>query len=202
MDLTAGGKFAFVLGSQSPRRKQLFAHIVPDFRTISPNIDESFPANMPVEEVAEYLSLQKAQSLLPQLASNEILVCSDTTVIWGKALLEKPADREEAIEMLLKLNGQVHEVRTGVCIAHNHQMNVFSDSTLVTFNSMSEMEIEYYVDHFSPYDKAGSYGAQDWWGMTAILRLEGSYFNVMGLPIHKVYAYLKDFIAEQYNETI
>lgn len=151
--------------------------------------DESFPADMPLDQVARYLAARKAEVFRPRL-QNEIVVAADTVVILNGAILNKPADRTEAIAMLSGLSGQTHRVMTGVCILSKEKEELFDDTTLVTFKTLTSVEIEYYVDHYKPFDKAGAYGAQDWIGMVAIETISGSYFNVMGLPIHKVYQHL------------
>jgi septum formation protein len=151
--------------------------------------DESFPEDMPLEQVARYLAARKAEVFRPGL-TNEIVVAADTVVILGDKILNKPQDRPEAIRMLTDLSGQVHRVMTGVCILSREKETLFDDTTLVTFKALTAAEISFYVDQYKPYDKAGAYGAQDWIGMVAIEKIEGSYFNVMGLPIHKVHQHL------------
>jgi len=151
--------------------------------------DESFPADMPHEQVARYLAGKKAEVFRPRL-QQEIVVTADTVVILRDKILNKPQDRAEAIQMLTALSGQTHRVMTGVCILSREKEESFDDTTLVTFKTLTPAEINFYVDNYKPYDKAGAYGAQDWVGMVAIEKIEGSYFNVMGLPIHKVYQHL------------
>jgi septum formation protein len=124
---------------------------------------------------------------------NEIIVTADTVVILAEKILNKPGDKKEAFEMLSALSGRTHQVMTGVCILSKEREESFDDTTAVTFQKLTSTEIEFYVDHYKPYDKAGAYGAQDWIGMVAIQRIEGSYFNVMGLPIHRVYEHLKNW---------
>lgn len=141
---------------------------------------------MAVREVASYLAKKKADYFKPSIA-DEIVVTADTVVILDETILNKPADRQEAIAMLTNLSGKTHTVITGVCVLSREKELIFDDHTQVTFKSLSREEIEFYVDVFKPFDKAGAYGAQDWIGMVAVQRIEGSYFNVMGLPIHRVY---------------
>lgn len=160
-----------------------------NFTVEKPNVDESFPADMPVEQVAKYLASKKAEYFRPQI-HDEVIVTADTVVIIDNKILNKPLDRVEAIAMLTLLSGKMHLVMTGVCILSKAKEESFDDTTEVTFKKLSHAEIEFYVDHYKPYDKAGAYGAQDWIGMIAIEKITGSYFNVMGLPIHKVYHYL------------
>lgn len=161
-----------------------------DFRVEKPETDETFPADMPVEQIARYLAAKKAEWFKP-IIRNEIVITADTVVIVDNTILNKPANREEAIQMLTTLSGRTHRVITGVCILSKEREEIFDDTTDVTFQPLDRSEIEYYVDHYKPYDKAGAYGAQDWIGMVAIRSINGSYFTVMGLPIHKVYQHLK-----------
>ena len=163
------------------------------FEVRKPDVEESFPSDMPVSTVARYLAAKKAEYFRPSL-QDEIIVTADTVVIIENKILNKPGDRNEAIEMLSLLAGNVHKVTTGVCILSSEKEIIFDDTTTVTFGNLSREEIEFYVDHYKPYDKAGAYGAQDWIGMVAIEKITGSYFNVMGLPIHLVYRHLTDIL--------
>lgn len=181
-----------ILASASPRRQFLLKEIGLDFSIDPPHIDESFPTDMPIEKVPAYLAEKKARALLPKI-TDEIILAADTVVILGKKILNKPADRAEAIQMLTDLSGTTHIVITAVCLLNKEKSDCFEDWTEVTFKKLSKNEIEFYVDNFKPYDKAGAYGAQDWIGMVAIEKIVGSYFTVMGLPIHKVYERLKVF---------
>lgn len=159
------------------------------FTVEKPNVDESFPADMPVNQVAKFLAEKKAEFFRPNI-HDEIIVTADTVVILGNQILNKPQDRNEAIGMLTMLSGKTHLVMTGVSIFSKEKEESFDDTTEVTFVSLTRGQIEFYVDNYEPFDKAGSYGAQDWIGMVAIEKITGSYFNVMGLPIHKVYQHL------------
>lgn len=159
------------------------------FTVEKPAADESFPDDMPANQVAKYLSEKKARAFKNQLA-DQIVVTADTVVILENRILNKPADRVEAISMLTKLSGNTHTVMTGVCILSKEKEISFDDTTEVVFQPLTPDEIAYYVDNYKPYDKAGAYGAQDWIGMVAIKKISGSYFNVMGLPIHLVYQHL------------
>ncbi len=181
-----------ILASSSPRRQYLMKEVGFEFTVEKPAIDESFPDNLPVEQVAKYLAEKKAEVFRLDIA-NEIVVTADTVVILGDRILNKPADRTEAIEMLQSLSGKTHLVMTGVCILSKEKEMAFDDTTEVTFATLTQKEIEFYIDTYKPYDKAGSYGAQDFIGMIAIEKIVGSYFNVMGLPIHKVYQYLTNW---------
>jgi septum formation protein len=160
------------------------------FEVAHPDIDESFPADMLHEDVPSYLARKKARALLP-LHPDKIILASDTVVILKHKILNKPQDRNEAIEMLSALSGHTHVVITAVCLLSTNKEECFDDRTEVTFRKISRQEIEFYVDNYKPFDKAGSYGAQDWIGLTAIEKINGSYFTVMGLPMHRVYERLK-----------
>lgn len=157
-----------------------------DFSISKPDVEETFPDEMPREDVATYLASKKAEFFKP-LSGDEIVVTADTVVILGDRIMNKPETRAEAIEMLQSLSGNTHTVITGVCILSKEKQKIFSDRTQVTFKQLTAEEIAHYVDNYKPFDKAGAYGAQDWIGMVAVHRIEGSYFNVMGLPIHRVY---------------
>lgn len=176
-----------ILGSKSPRRQELLRGMVLDFVIRTQDSDETYPHDLPLEHIAEYLAIQKAQVLLNTLANDELLICSDTAVIVDNQFLAKPESREEAIAMLNLLSGKTHKVITGVSLSTSSNQWSFSDTTLVTFSTLSSNEIAYYVDQFKPYDKAGSYGIQEWIGYIGIEKMEGSYFNVMGLPTAKLW---------------
>jgi septum formation protein len=185
-------KRPLILASSSPRRQFLMKEAGFQFTIQSPDIDESFSADMPAEEVPKYLAEKKARVLLPKI-DKEIIVASDTVVILGKIILNKPKDRNEAIEMLQSLSGQTHLVITAVCLLSKEKMVCFDDRTDVTFKKLTLEEIEFYIDTCKPFDKAGAYGAQDWLGMVGIEKINGSYFTVMGLPMHRVYEELTNF---------
>lgn len=178
-----------ILASTSPRRQYLMKEAGFSFTVEKPVADESFPGDMPANLVAKYLSEKKARSFKNQL-QDQIVVTADTVVILENKILNKPADRAEAISMLTRLSGNTHTVMTGVCILSKEKEISFDDTTEVVFQPLTPDEIAYYVDNYKPYDKAGAYGAQDWIGMVAIKKISGSYFNVMGLPIHQVYQHL------------
>jgi septum formation protein len=185
-------KQPLILASSSPRRQFLMKEAGFQFTIESPDIDESFPSDMVVESVPTYLAEKKAMVLLPKI-DQEIVVASDTVVILGKTILNKPKDRTEAIEMLQSLSGKTHLVITAVCLLSKKKCVCFDDRTEVTFKSLTLEEIEFYIDTCRPFDKAGAYGAQDWLGMVGIEKINGSYFTVMGLPMHRVYEELKSF---------
>jgi len=181
-----------ILASSSPRRQFLMKEAGYEFKIVSPEVDESFPSTMAVEEVPTFLAKKKAAVLRDQI-TNEIVVASDTVVILNGQIMNKPLSHQEAFEMLSQLSGKTHIVVTGVCLLSKEKEAVFDDRTEVTFKKLTEAEINFYIEHFKPFDKAGAYGAQDWIGMVAIEKINGSYFTVMGLPMHKVYQSLNTF---------
>ncbi len=185
-------KRPLILASSSPRRQHLLRESGFEFVIRPSHVHETFPPEMPVTDVAAHLAERKAQHLAPTI-TNEIILASDTVVIVDDRILNKPADRAEAIAMLQTLSGRTHRVITAVCLLSHDKKDVFQDETLVTFTALTQAEIEHYVDTHHPFDKAGAYGAQDWIGMVAITRIEGSYFTVMGLPMHLVYQRLRAF---------
>ncbi len=183
-------QYQVILASNSPRRKQLMEGAGIDFSVITNgDVDESYPADMPLNEVPVYLAKLKSHAFRP-LAGNEILITADTVVLCNKQLLGKPEDENDATRMLRMLSGNSHEVLTGVCIRTQNLLHTFATSSLVDFRPLSSEEILYYVEHYKPYDKAGAYGAQEWIGYIGIQRIEGSYFNVMGLPIQQLFVEL------------
>ena len=178
-----------VLASSSPRRQYLMKEAGFQFTVEKPDVEESFPTTLPVDQVAKYLAEKKAEYFRLTM-KDEIVLTADTVVILEDRIINKPQDRNEAIDMLSALSGNKHLVMTGVCILSKEKEECFDDTTEVFFQNLQRKEIEYYVDTYKPYDKAGAYGAQDWIGMVAIQKIIGSYFNVMGLPVHKVYQHL------------
>ncbi len=185
-----------LLASGSPRRRELLAMIAPDF-TVAPSrdVDESYPSDMPAEEVAVYLSGVKAEAYKDLLADDEIIITADTVVIIDDRILGKPADRDDAIAMLKSLSGRRHKVVTGVTVTTKDRSISFDETTAVEFALLSDDEINHYIDTFKPYDKAGAYGIQEWIGAVGIKGIEGCYYNVMGLPVHTLYHRLKKFRA-------
>lgn len=181
-----------ILASKSPRRKELLERLGLDFIVINLEVDESYSEELKKHEITEFLC-HKKKLAYQNWQENQILITSDTIVWYENKAFEKPKSREEAIEMLQILSGKTHEVITSVGIFSTQKELVLSDITLVTFGELDQQEIEYYVDTYQPYDKAGSYGIQEWIGYIGITKIEGSYFNVMGLPVQKVYKALKDF---------
>lgn len=188
-----------ILASRSPRRKELLSSLGIDFRIVEPDDCENYPASLEREEIALYLAGMKAEWVIKKEKGkllNSIIIASDTIVCLDNIVLNKPASREEAIQMLKKLSGKGHEVITAVCLAGNSRQHSFYSKTKVYFANLHDDEIEFYVDNYKPYDKAGSYGIQEWIGYIGIEWIEGSYFNVMGLPVQKLYTELKKFIKE------
>lgn len=183
----------WILGSQSPRRKELLAGIGIDFEIRTKDTDESYSSEIAVQDVAVYLAQVKAEALLPELAPSETIICADTVVIIQGEILGKPKNQTEAQQMLRKLSGNTHEVITGVFIGNHQKKVVFSESTLVTFETLTDEEIDFYLEQYKPYDKAGSYGVQEWLGYVAVKQLVGTYTNVMGLPTNRLYHELKCF---------
>ncbi|MFN5149503.1 MAG: Maf family protein [Flavobacteriia bacterium] len=182
-----------ILGSKSPRRKDLLTLLGYEFEIRVKETDESFPQTIPVTEVAQLIAEKKANDILCDLQDDEIVICADTTVVIDNHILGKPINRAEAIAMLQKLSGREHHVITGVVVCSRYKKICFSVTTKVMFKPLNEEEISYYVDTYAPYDKAGSYGIQEWIGGTAIQWIHGSYNNVVGLPTHEVYLALKEF---------
>ncbi|PKQ68618.1 maf: septum formation protein Maf [Raineya orbicola] len=189
-------KFAgieIILASASPRRRQLLAGLDIEFEVKTKEVSEDFSDEMPANQVPLYLAQKKAESFEAELQKNQLIIAADTIVSIEGKILNKPNSLQEARTMLEMLSGKMHKVITGVCLLSRQKKELFADITQVYFRSLSNAEIDYYVEHYKPFDKAGSYGAQEWLGMIAIERIEGSYFNVMGLPVHLLYEKLKNF---------
>ncbi|MFA5647820.1 MAG: Maf family nucleotide pyrophosphatase [Bacteroidales bacterium] len=184
-----------VLASQSPRRQQLLKELGLPFEVrLNGEVNESYPSNMGYLDIPVYLAQKKIEPVVATLANNEILIASDT-IVWCKGkVLGKPVNRQDAIDMLTELSGTNHSVVTGVAITDGKRVQTFSSVTEVYFRSLSDSEKSYYVDNFKPFDKAGAYGIQEWIGYVAVERIEGSYFNVMGLPVQKLYSELLSFL--------
>lgn len=180
-----------LLASQSPRRRELLEQLGFDFETVSVECDEVFPAATPPEKVAAYLAELKA-GFYTQLRPNEVLLTADTVVVLNGEILGKPGDALHAREMLMKLSGKTHQVYTAVTLKTAQKCVTLSDVAHVTFAEISEKECAFYIEEFRPFDKAGAYGIQDWLGMAKVARIDGSFYTVMGLPTHLVYAHLAD----------
>jgi septum formation protein len=187
-------KYRIILASRSPRRQQLLRETGLRFEVVVREYEESFPGNLKGAEIAAYLSRQKAECFKGEVTLNEIVITADTIVWCNNKVLGKPADTDDAKKMIRELSGNTHEVITGVTLLSASKEKTFTDSTRVTFEKLSAEEISYYVDNFKPFDKAGAYGIQEWIGIAACSRIEGSYFNVVGLPVQKLYKELKEFI--------
>ncbi|SDD58508.1 Maf family protein [Pedobacter soli] len=180
-----------ILASKSPRRQELLTLMGLDFKVELKDVDESYPEGLSPAEIAVYISGQKAKAFT---GDGEIVITADTIVALNGEILGKPTDRAHAQEMLKKLSGSKHEVFTGVTLVKGERMYSFYDRTAVTCKAVTATEIDFYIDNYKPFDKAGSYGVQDWWGIVVVERIEGSYTNVMGLPTEKLYNELLKFI--------
>jgi septum formation protein len=190
-------EYNIVLGSNSPRRQELLSGLDINFkiRTI-PDVEEVYPSTLWKEEIPVYLSKLKADAYKTEMDDKTLLITADTIVWLNAKVYGKPNDKEDAKEMLRELSGKTHEVITGVCLTtKNKQTNFFAVSK-VTLATLDEEEIEYYISKYKPYDKAGSYGVQEWIGYIGVEKLEGSFYNVMGLPVRMLYMYLKNWISE------
>lgn len=185
-----------ILGSNSPRRKELLAGLDIDFTVDTGNhFEEVYDPATPIERIPEVLSEGKSYGFHRELAENEILITSDTLVMCDERVMGKPHTREEAIDMLQALSGREHKVITAITLRDNTRCHTSSDTAIVFFNNLSNNEIEYYIDNYKPFDKAGAYGIQEWIGYAGINKIEGSYFTIMGLPVHLVYQELNKFIG-------
>lgn len=187
-------KYDIILASQSPRRKELLSGLDLNYRTLLiPDIDESFPDDLVGEEIPKYISRKKAEAYKNQIRENTLLITADTIVLLGDRVYGKPTDDEDAKRMLRELSGKTHVVITGVCITSAQKQVSFAATTEVRFAELSDQEINYYVSNYHPLDKAGAYGVQEWIGYVAVENMTGSYFNVMGLPIQRLYKELAKF---------
>ena len=183
-----------VLSSNSPRRKELLGELGIDFEVrVIEGIDETYPKELSVEEVPQYIAREKAGAYM--VGKNEVLLTADTVVVLGNEIMGKPHDEADAMRMLRQLSGKTHQVITGVCLKTSDKQVTFADVTDVGFADLTDEEIKYYVDNFRPLDKAGAYGIQEWIGLAGVTGINGSYFNVVGLPVHRVYAELKKLEA-------
>lgn len=184
--------YKVILASNSPRRKQLLEQLGVNFTTrVLKDVDESYPHDLPVEEIAEFISRKKAVAYCEQMADDELIITADTIVVCGNKVMGKPKDSEDACDMLRELSGKTHKVITGVTITTKKLIKSFSAITEVDFAELTEEEIAYYVETYKPLDKAGAYGIQEWIGCVGVSGMKGSYYNVMGLPIFRLYQELK-----------
>lgn len=184
-------KLKIVLASKSPRRKELLGNIVAEFEIRTKEIEEIYPPELDASLVPEYLAKLKASAFTETMADDELIITSDTVVTMNDEIYGKPKDREDAIRILSELSGKSHDVITGVCLRLKDKELVFSETTRIHFKALSLEEIEYYIDNYQPYDKAGAYAIQEWIGMIGIERMEGDYFNVVGLPLFRLNQELK-----------
>ena len=188
--------YNIILASNSPRRKELLAGLGVKFdvRLIA-DIDETYPDNIKSHDVAEYIAKKKAYAYKQSIASNELIITADTIVILGDEIFGKPLNADDAYAMLQKLSGKTHQVITGVCLLTKNEQRVFRVTTDVTFKELEMEEIKYYVDNYKPFDKAGAYGIQEWIGYIGVTSLNGSYFNVVGFPVQRIYTELQKFAS-------
>jgi septum formation protein len=187
-------KFNIILGSASPRRKELLNKIINNFKVKAIPINERAFNNKSNEELAMELSFQKSLVFADTIKDNDLIITSDTIVCINNETLGKAKDKNQAVSMLSKLSNNTHCVYTGITIFTKQNVHTFFDKTEVTFYKLSKQEINFYIDKFKPYDKAGAYGIQDWIGNIGIKEIKGCYYNVMGLPLHKLYRELRKFI--------
>lgn len=186
--------YTIILASGSPRRQQFLKELDIDFEIRLKEVEEIYPDSLKGIEITDYLAELKSSALTETLSDNEILITSDTIVWHENKALGKPKDYEDAFAMLQSLSGKTHEVITSVCIKNKNKSDVLNEVTKVTFNNLTDDEIKYYLDNYKPYDKAGAYGIQEWIGLVAIAKIEGSYVNVVGMPVDKVYQHLSKFV--------
>jgi len=182
-----------LLGSNSPRRKELLQNLGYDFDVVSINCEEIFPENLPPEKIAGYLSELKADAFR-DLENDEILITADTIVVLENQVLGKPKDEEDAFQMLRRLSGKAHQVYTGISVKTKSGIITQTDIANVFFNEITDSEIHHYIENFKPLDKAGSYGIQEWLGMAKISKIEGSFYTIMGLPTHLIYGILETLL--------
>ena len=187
-------RYHIILASNSPRRKELLAGLdIPFDVRVLDGIDESYPDTLPTKEIAGFISKKKADAYRQTMKDDELIITADTIVVLGQEVMGKPRDVEEARRMLRALSGKTHQVITGVCITTKARQSDFSVETDVTFKTLTDEEICYYIEHYRPFDKAGAYGIQEWIGYIGVTGMKGSYFNVMGLPVQRIYEALKTF---------
>ena len=192
------GNYNIILGSGSPRRKYLLEEMGLNFRVmVNSSLEENWPDGLSKEEIPVYLAELKGKHLMTTVPETTLLITADTIVWMGEEVINKPKDPEDAFRMLRKLSGNMHEVLTGVSLRSGDRKHSFHASSLVWFAELSDDEISFYVDHFNPMDKAGAYGIQDWIGYIGVEKIEGSYFNVMGLPLQRMYHELKKLLGDE-----
>lgn len=186
-------KYDIILASKSPRRRELLQQLRLNFHVVTiGGVDESFPNDIPLTDVPRYVSEKKADAYMRTIHDNELVITADTMVICNGKIYGKPKDGEDAVNMLRELSGRTHQVATGVTVTTKEKRVGFTTITDVTFAHLSDEEIRYYINNYRPLDKAGAYGIQEWIGAVAVESIRGSYYNVMGLPVHQLYKVLKD----------
>lgn len=186
-----------ILASHSPRRQELLAGLDLEFEVkVLPDIPEDYPTDIPTDKIAEFIAVEKAEPYLPLLQADELVITADTVVIVDSVVLGKPTDETDAKRMLQLISGRTHQVVTGVCLTTKDRQRHFSVLTDVTFKQLSPEEIDYYVQTYRPFDKAGAYGIQEWIGYVGVSSIRGSYFNVMGLPVQRIWNELQTFCCK------
>lgn len=185
--------YHFILASKSPRRQQLLKSLGVDFQVRVREIKEEYPPGLPKEQIPVYLAVLKARAFGAELKGRELLITADTIVWHDGQVLGKPSGREDAVKMLQKLSGSEHKVISGVCLTSTKKQKAFYSVSNVQFKFLTQQEIDYYISSFNPYDKAGSYGIQEWIGYIGVSHIEGSFYNVMGLPVQKLYDEILSF---------
>jgi septum formation protein len=185
--------YKILLASGSPRRQQFFRDLGLDFEIRIKEVEEIYPPNLTEEDITDYLAVLKSDAFYNELGGNEILITSDTIVWFQNKALGKPKNYDDAFQILQSLSGQTHKVITSVCFRTVNKIETISETTQVTFNILSDEAIRYYLENYKPYDKAGAYGIQEWIGLIGVSKINGSYANVMGMPVDKVYDYLIRF---------
>lgn len=186
-------KYNFILASKSPRRQELLKSLGIDFQVKTKDVDENYPPELSPNQIPGYLAEKKAKAFANELNNKDLLITADTIVVLNGKVLEKPDDYDHAYKMLSALSGIMHEVITGVCLSSTKKSVVFSSLTNVQFKQLTNTEIDYYISTFKPFDKAGAYGIQEWIGSIGISHIEGSFYNVMGLPLQKLYEEIQKF---------
>lgn len=189
-------KYSIILASQSPRRRELLSGLNIDFRIKTIDVEEDYPSDLLGEEIPMYLAEKKALAYVPTMKSNNLLITADTIVICEGEVLNKPSDQAQARQMLETLSGKTHQVITAVCIQTIQHRKVFNAKSDVKFAKLTEAEIDYYIETYKPMDKAGAYGIQEWIGFVGVESINGPYFNIMGLPIQRLYTELKNWADE------
>ncbi len=185
-----------ILASNSPRRRELLAGLDLNFEVeVIDGINEDYPQYLQVEEIPQFIAKEKAAAY--KVMPDELLITADTIVVLDNKIMGKPKDKAEACHMLQQLSGRTHHVITGVCITTTEKQTIFSETTAVTFRELNETEVDYYVTHYKPYDKAGAYGIQEWIGYVGVTKIDGSFYNVMGLPVERVYEVLNAIALRQ-----